>query len=638
MKVDQPPSNVELRTEAQESINHNRPIPISFRSEDEIENEKKQKRQNIEKKLEVSSDEMDSEIDSKKRLGCRSLKLLIFSDSSNQQDSGAGNHSTESESDEETTRSKRKPSLQEARWKRGGGRKPPESQGIGGSQKRRVNESEEIIDTGQSDLEEEVKEYRKVTKGNGLKQRDEKNLSKGGTDLSEVEEISEKKREWSESEKEEKKSFRTNKAQQRMGPGTQEDSEGNESEDTSGSGPDEKFNLQKKMAGSQRRRKSRVVEDLGSSSEDSANQCPGREEGAKRARGESGNQQTENHSKPKRQPKVTAGRKKMQREDLLRKKPEEVKKMMQRIQDSPSEGSESESREHKSSEEKKKKKWVQDPTSSEGESQSEMNQGQSRKAATTSLLSESESNENEDGDPGRTLEKKNKDVSGSDSSQGGEELKKRGAQKSRRKSMDQETSALSSEDFESEFNGKKKRQSQRQRRTKKRQRGSATKEKPGERSSLVGDKPTTTQQHLHGKDKKHHSGKNEKHPFIQRLKRYIWECGAHRNYKKLLADCHSHKARIKALKEELESLGVKGPPSLAKCKAIKQKREEAAEMASLDINNIIFTEGRPKRRKVWSLYNKPQESPSSPEELTFRRHTTDWSQLQGVISSDGESS
>uniref|UniRef100_A0A670YLI0 HIRA interacting protein 3 n=1 Tax=Pseudonaja textilis TaxID=8673 RepID=A0A670YLI0_PSETE len=455
---------------------------------------------------------------------------------------------------------------------------------------------------------------------------------KGGTDLSEVEEISEKKREWSESEKEEKKSFRTNKAQQRMGPGTQEDSEGNESEDTSGSGPDEKFNLQKKMAGSQRRRKSRVVEDLGSSSEDSANQCPGREEGAKRARGESGNQQTENHSKPKRQPKVTAGRKKMQREDLLRKKPEEVKKMMQRIQDSPSEGSESESREHKSSEEKKKKKWVQDPTSSEGESQSEMNQGQSRKAATTSLLSESESNENEDGDPGRTLEKKNKDVSGSDSSQGGEELKKRGAQKSRRKSMDQETSALSSEDFESEFNGKKKRQSQRQRRTKKRQRGSATKEKPGERSSLVGDKPTTTQQHLHGKvrdihtgtlnkyvflqevldlrlpfsdlfkivrgklivswDKKHHSGKNEKHPFIQRLKRYIWECGAHRNYKKLLADCHSHKARIKALKEELESLGVKGPPSLAKCKAIKQKREEAAEMASLDINNIIFTEGK----------------------------------------------
>uniref|UniRef100_A0A670YSK1 HIRA interacting protein 3 n=1 Tax=Pseudonaja textilis TaxID=8673 RepID=A0A670YSK1_PSETE len=404
-----------------------------------------------------------------------------------------------------------------------------------------------------------------------------------------------------------KKSFRTNKAQQRMGPGTQEDSEGNESEDTSGSGPDEKFNLQKKMAGSQRRRKSRVVEDLGSSSEDSANQCPGREEGAKRARGESGNQQTENHSKPKRQPKVTAGRKKMQREDLLRKKPEEVKKMMQRIQDSPSEGSESESREHKSSEEKKKKKWVQDPTSSEGESQSEMNQGQSRKAATTSLLSESESNENEDGDPGRTLEKKNKDVSGSDSSQGGEELKKRGAQKSRRKSMDQETSALSSEDFESEFNGKKKRQSQRQRRTKKRQRGSATKEKPGERSSLI----------VRGKlivswDKKHHSGKNEKHPFIQRLKRYIWECGAHRNYKKLLADCHSHKARIKALKEELESLGVKGPPSLAKCKAIKQKREEAAEMASLDINNIIFTEDP-------ALFNKRPPFTKFPQGKLERR-------------------
>ncbi|XP_026538075.1 HIRA-interacting protein 3 [Notechis scutatus] len=638
MKVDQPPSNVELRTEAQDSINHNRPIYISHSSEDEIENEKKQKRQMIEKKLEVSSDEMDSGIDSKNRLCHGSPELTIFLDSSDQQDSGAGNHSTESESDEETTRSKRKPSLQEARWERGQGRKSPESQGIGGSQKRRVNESEEIIiDAGQSDLEEEVKIYRKVGRGNCLKQRDEKNLSKGGTDLSEVEEISGKKREWSESENEEKKSLSTNKAQQRMGPGTQKDSEGNESEDTSGSGPDEKFNLQKKMADSQCRRKSRVVEDLGSSSEDSANQCPGKKEGAKRARGESGNQQTENHSKPKRQPKDTGWGEKMQREDLLRKKVEEVKETIQRIQDSASEESESESREHKSSEEKKK--WVQDPTSGEGESQSEMNQGQSREAAPISLLSESESNENKDGDPGRTLEKKNKDVSGSDSSQGEEELKKRAAQKSQRESMDQEIFVLSSEDLESEFKGKKRIQSQQQRRTKKRQRGSATKEKPGERSSLVGDEPTTSQQHLHHrKDKKHHSGKNEEHPFIQRLKRYIRECGVHRNYKKLLAGCHSRKAQIKALREELGSLGIKGPPSLAKCKALKQKREAAAEMASLDINNIIATEGRPKRRKVWSLYNNPQESPSSPEELTFRRHTTDWSQLQGVISSDGESS
>uniref|UniRef100_A0A8C5SGV6 Histone chaperone domain-containing protein n=1 Tax=Laticauda laticaudata TaxID=8630 RepID=A0A8C5SGV6_LATLA len=630
MKVDQPPSNVELRTEAQDSINHKRPLHSSHSSEDEIKNEKKQKRQKIETKLEVSSDEMDFGIDSKKRLCHSCPKLLRFSDSSDQQDSGAGNHRTESESNEETTRSKRKPSLQEARWERGQGRKSPKSQGIGGSQKRRVNESEETtIDTGQSDLAEGVKECGKVTEGNSLKQRDlnkkvdkgskdndpkgkaknrimnkqrNENLSKRGTDLSEVEEISKKKREWSKSENEEKNSFSTNKAPQRMGRGTQKDSEGNESEATSGSGPDEKFNLQKKMADSQCRKKSRVVEDLGSSSEDSANQCPGRKEGAKRARGERGNQQTENHSKPKRQSKDTEGRKKMQREDLHRKKLGKVKKMVQRIQDSTSEEYESESGEHKSSEEKKK--WVQDPTHGEGESQSEMNQGQSREAAPI-IMSESESDESEDGDLGRTLEKKKKDVSRFDSSQGEKKLKKRGAQKSQRKSIRVEISVLTSEDSESEFKGKKKIQSQQQRRTKRCQRGSATKEKSGEGSSSEGDDPITSQQHLHRKGKRHHSGKNKEHPFIQRLKRYIRECGVRRNYKKLLADCHSRKAQTEALKEELRSLGIKGTLSLAKCKALKQKREEAAEMASLDINNIIVTEGRPKRRKVWSLYNKP---------------------------------
>ncbi|KAG8140594.1 hypothetical protein E2320_003261 [Naja naja] len=577
MKVDQPPSNVALRTEAQDSINHKRPLHMSHSSEDEIKNEKKQKRQKIEKKLEISSDEKDSEIDSKERLCHRSPKLLSFSNSSVQQDSRGGNHSAESESNEETVRSKRKPSLQEARWERGRGRKSPKGQGIGGSQKRRVDEYEETT-TDTTDLEEEVKERRKATKGNSLKQRgckkkvgkgskdndpkgkaknrimnkqrDEENPSEGGTDLSEIEEISEKKREWSKSENKEKESFSTNKAQQRMGPGTQEDLEGNESEDTSGSGPDEKFSLQKKMADGQCRRKSRVVEDLGSSSEDSANQSPGRKEGAKRARGERGSQQTGNHSKPKRQPKDRAGRKKMQREDLRRKKSEEVKKMTQTIQDSTGEESESKSGEHKSSEEKKK--CAQDPASSEGKSQSEMNQGLSRKASVISLLSEEESDGSKDGDPGRTPEKKSKDVSGSDSSQGGEELKEGGAQKSQRKSIGKEISLLSSDDARSELKGKKKIQSQQQRRTKKLQR--------------------------------------------------------------------------------------KGTPSLAKCKALKQKREEAAEMASLDVSNIIATEGRPRRRKVWSLYNKPQESPSLPEEPTVRHHTTDWSQFQETIILDGESS
>lgn len=45
---------------------------------------------------------------------------------------------------------------------------------------------------------------------------------------------------------------------------------------------------------------------------------------------------------------------------------------------------------------------------------------------------------------------------------------------------------------------------------------------------------------------------------MMRLKRYIRACGAHRNYKKLLGSCRSHKERLTILRAELESLGMKG--------------------------------------------------------------------------------
>ncbi|XP_007424402.1 HIRA-interacting protein 3 isoform X1 [Python bivittatus] len=676
MKVDEPPDNVELRTEVQDSFksgDRKRPRCISDTSDEEIKNEQEQKRQRIGKKLEVSSDEKDSGIDSKKQPLHGGPKLLRkFLDSSDQGDSGAEDHTAESGSDEESTKSKGKEPLQEARRERQRGSKSAKRQWNRGLQEKAGSESEEATDTGQSDLEEEVEEHRKVTKGNSLQQKDlklrekvdkelkvtdpkgkeknrkmneqrgGKNKSEGGNDLSEMEKILEKKRiEWSESEEEKSLS---DKAQGRVGQGTQKGSKGNESEDASGSDSDKKCSLQKKMANSRCRRKSRSIEDLSSSSEDSAGQSPMRKEGGRRASGARWSRQARNYSKPKRQPKER-GRKKMQREDLSK------KKLAQRIQESrrsTSEESESEADEHKSLKEKKKK-GVQDSTSSNGESQSEeteKNQGQPRKVALRSHPSESESDESKDGDQrkNRMLKKRDKRTSGSNSSQEEDKLKNRGAQKSQRKSGGEEESVLDSEDSGSEFGGKKKSQSQQKRRTEKLRRRSTSKEKHGEESneeegsgSEEGE-PTSSNQHHLGRGKKHHSGKNEDHPSIQRLKRYIRECGVWRNYKKLLAGCRSRRAQIEVLREELGSLGMKGAPSLAKCRALKQKREEAAEVASLDINNIIATEGRPKRRNVWSLYSKPQESPSSPEELPLRHRPTDWSQLRGVISSDGESS
>ncbi|XP_076997408.1 HIRA-interacting protein 3 isoform X2 [Tamandua tetradactyla] len=142
---------------------------------------------------------------------------------------------------------------------------------------------------------------------------------------------------------------------------------------------------------------------------------------------------------------------------------------------------------------------------------------------------------------------------------------------------------------------------------------------------------------------KANSGRHgEDHPAVMRLKRYIRACGAHRNYKKLLGSCRSHKERLSVLRAELEALGMKGNPSLEKCRALKEQREEAAEVASLDIANIISSSGRPRRRTAW---NPSREVPSgelyrrtldSEEELPHPP-PPDWSHMRGIISSDGES-
>lgn len=137
--------------------------------------------------------------------------------------------------------------------------------------------------------------------------------------------------------------------------------------------------------------------------------------------------------------------------------------------------------------------------------------------------------------------------------------------------------------------------------------------------------------------------RGEDHPAVVRLKRYIRACGAHRNYKKLLGSCRSHKERLSVLRSELEALGMKGNPSLEKCRALKERREEAAEMASLDVANIISSSGRPRRRTAWNpsgetvppreLYHRTLDS----DDEQPRQAPPDWSHMRGIISSDGES-
>ncbi|XP_061741306.1 HIRA-interacting protein 3 isoform X2 [Nerophis ophidion] len=145
-------------------------------------------------------------------------------------------------------------------------------------------------------------------------------------------------------------------------------------------------------------------------------------------------------------------------------------------------------------------------------------------------------------------------------------------------------------------------------------------------------------------------GQKDNHKAIVRLKRYISLCGERRNYKKLLGDCRSVCSMVAVLKKELEDLGVHGQPSIEKCKRLRRKKDEAKELAELDVNNIIETQGRPKRRgavarhgqrdPVLSTYQRSLNSGSgSDQENDIQRgpRKTDWANLQGIISDDADS-
>ncbi|XP_071389473.1 HIRA-interacting protein 3 isoform X2 [Centroberyx affinis] len=145
-------------------------------------------------------------------------------------------------------------------------------------------------------------------------------------------------------------------------------------------------------------------------------------------------------------------------------------------------------------------------------------------------------------------------------------------------------------------------------------------------------------------------GEKDGNKAVLRLKRYIGLCGVRRNYKKLLGGCRSIRAKVAVLKKELEDLGVEGQPSIKKCKNARLKREDAQEVAGLDVSNIITTHGRPKRRaSAWqkqpvppsSTYQHMVNSSSDSDEPSRtgrgRRRASDWGNLQGIISDDGDS-
>lgn len=134
---------------------------------------------------------------------------------------------------------------------------------------------------------------------------------------------------------------------------------------------------------------------------------------------------------------------------------------------------------------------------------------------------------------------------------------------------------------------------------------------------------------------------------LMKLKRFIALCGVRRNYKQMLGNCKTIDSMIKRLKKELEDLGVEGNPTIEKCKKAREKMERARDAAELDTSNIIA--GRPRRRVTLSWHEQKQppsstyqrtldsESDSDQQKSNRGQRKTNWKNLQGIISDDGES-
>lgn len=73
---------------------------------------------------------------------------------------------------------------------------------------------------------------------------------------------------------------------------------------------------------------------------------------------------------------------------------------------------------------------------------------------------------------------------------------------------------------------------------------------------------------------------------IQQLKNYILRCGVRKVWKKEL-EGSSVSQSISKLKKILQDLGMKGRPSLAKCKVIRDRLELEKEMKGIDTRNIL---------------------------------------------------
>ncbi|XP_049839695.1 uncharacterized protein LOC126284650 [Schistocerca gregaria] len=106
------------------------------------------------------------------------------------------------------------------------------------------------------------------------------------------------------------------------------------------------------------------------------------------------------------------------------------------------------------------------------------------------------------------------------------------------------------------------------------------------------------------------------------LKKYLKIAGIRvHNYSDLWKDCRSNKARAQKLLSLLEENGLKGRPTIEKCKKLRKKIETRREVEELDLANVMECgEGRTRRSRQRTSISQelPNETPQTSSDVRKR--------------------
>ncbi|KAF7299150.1 HNHc domain-containing protein [Mycena indigotica] len=158
-----------------------------------------------------------------------------------------------------------------------------------------------------------------------------------------------------------------------------------------------------------------------------------------------------------------------------------------------------------------------------------------------------------------------------------------------------------------------------------------------ELSVLEDDPPKKSNKRTTEKKKEKTTGSSDdKHDAqIKKLKSFVSACGVRKVWSKVFADIDKPTRQIQKLKEILAELGMEGQPSLAKAKAIKQRRELAQELE--DVQNFAASRGM--KAKAGDKKKEQTQDTSEDEAVPEKRKPNARQSIMAFLedqSSDGD--